>query len=99
MRFIILLHLFQPILLNLREYKLWSINYSVTLLENLNSTIRFVQQVRKSSNITIIVGGNAIKFASKSQIELLEKFDKVYFDLEKLDDIINNVKVLMNIRD
>jgi MerR family transcriptional regulator, light-induced transcriptional regulator len=39
---------------------------SVTLLENLNSTIRFVQQVRKSSNITIIVGGNAIKFASKS---------------------------------
>ena len=46
---------------------------SVTLQENLNSTIRFVQQVRKSSNIPIIVGGNAIKSASKSQIKLLEQ--------------------------
>jgi MerR family transcriptional regulator, light-induced transcriptional regulator len=68
---------------------------SVTLQENINSVIRLVQEIRKSSNITIIVGGNAIKFASKSQIELLEKFDKVYFDLEKLDDVITNVKVLI----
>jgi hypothetical protein len=42
------------------------------------------------------VGGNAIKFALKSQIELLEKYDKVYLDLEKLDDIITNVKILID---
>ena len=57
---------------------------SVTLQENLNSTIRFIQQVRKSSNIPIIVGGNAIKFASKTQIEMLEKYDKVYLDSNNL---------------
>ncbi|HEU5171991.1 MAG TPA: B12-binding domain-containing protein, partial [Nitrososphaeraceae archaeon] len=63
---------------------------SVTLKENINSAIRLVQKIRKSLNISVIVGGNAIKFASKSQIELLEKYDKVYLDLEKLDDIITN---------
>ena len=69
---------------------------SVTLQENLNSTIRFVQQVRKSSNIPIIVGGNAIESASKSQIKLLEQIEKVYLNLDKLDDIIIHIKLLMN---
>jgi methanogenic corrinoid protein MtbC1 len=69
---------------------------SVTLKENINSAIRLVQKIRKSLNISVIVGGNAIKFASKSQIELLEKYDKVYLDLEKLDDIITNVKILID---
>ena len=69
---------------------------SVTLKENINSSIRFVQQIRQSFNIPIIIGGNAIKFASKSQIELLEQYDKVYFDLEKLEDIITYIKTLMN---
>ena len=69
---------------------------SVTLQENINSVIRLVQEIRKSLNVSIIVGGNAIKFASKAQIELLEKYDKVYLDLEKLDDIITNVKVLID---
>ncbi len=70
---------------------------SVTLKENINSVIRFVQEIRQSFNIPIIVGGNAIKFVSKSQIELLEKYDKVYHDLEKLNDIITYIKILMNI--
>jgi methanogenic corrinoid protein MtbC1 len=69
---------------------------SATLKENINSAIRLVQQIRKSLDISVIVGGNAIKFASKSQIELLEKYDKVYLDLEKLDDIITNVKILID---
>ncbi|HEX7258539.1 MAG TPA: cobalamin B12-binding domain-containing protein [Nitrososphaeraceae archaeon] len=69
---------------------------SVTLEENINSAIRLVQEIRKSLNIPVIVGGNAIKFASKSQIELLEEHDKVYLDLEKLDDIISNVKILID---
>ena len=69
---------------------------SVTLKENINSSIRFVQQIRQSFNIPIIIGGNAIKFASKSQIESLEQCDKVYFDLEKLYDIITYIKILMN---
>jgi methanogenic corrinoid protein MtbC1 len=69
---------------------------SVTLKENINSSIRFVQQIRQSFNIPIIIGGNAIKFASKSQIESLEQYDKVYFDLEKLYDIITYIKILMN---
>lgn len=69
---------------------------SVTLEENINSAIRLVQEIRKSLNISVIVGGNAIKFASKSQIELLEEYDKVYLDLEKLDDIISNVKILID---
>ena len=71
---------------------------SVTLKENINSSIRFVQQIRQSFNIPIIIGGNAIKFASKSQIELLEQYDKVYLDLEKLEDIITYIKTLMNTR-
>ncbi|HEX5187631.1 MAG TPA: cobalamin-dependent protein, partial [Nitrososphaeraceae archaeon] len=54
---------------------------SVTLEENINSAIRLVQEIRKSLNVSIIVGGNALKFASKSQIETLEKYDKVYLDL------------------
>ena len=71
---------------------------SVTLKENINSSIRFVQQIRQSFNIPIIIDGNAIKFASKSQIELIEQYDKVYFDLEKLEDIITYIKTLMNTR-
>ena len=69
---------------------------SVTLKENINSAIRFIQEIRQSFNIPIIIGGNAIRFVSKSQIELLEKFDKVYHDLEKLNDIITYIKTLMN---
>jgi len=69
---------------------------SVTLKENINSAIRFIQEIRQSFNIPIIIGGNAIKFVSKSQIELLEKYDKVYHDLEKLNDIITYIKTLMN---
>ncbi len=69
---------------------------SVTLEENINSAIRLVREIRKSFQISIIVGGNAIKFASKSQIQLLEKYDKVYPDLENLADIITNVKVILN---
>jgi hypothetical protein len=57
---------------------------SVTLKENINSSIRFIQQIRQSFNIPFIIGGNAIKFASKSQIELIEQYDKVYFVLENL---------------
>jgi MerR family transcriptional regulator, light-induced transcriptional regulator len=68
---------------------------SVTLEENINSSIRLVQEIRKSLNVSLIVGGNALKFASKSQIEILEKYDKVYLDLEEFDDIINNVKILI----
>jgi len=69
---------------------------SVTLKENIHSSIRFVQQIRQSLNIPIIIGGNAIKFASNYQIKLLEQYDKVYFDLEELDDIITYIKTLMN---
>src|SRR5919112_5483406 len=67
---------------------------SVTLKENINSAIRFITEIRQSFNIPIIIGGNAIRFVSKSQIRLLEKYDKAYLDLEKLDDIISNVKIL-----
>ena len=69
---------------------------SVTLKENINSAIRFIQEIRQSFNIPIIIGGNAIRFVSKSQIELLEKYDNVYHDLEKLNDIITYIKTLMN---
>ena len=69
---------------------------SVTLEENINSAIRLVREIRKSFQISIIVGGNAIKFASKSQIQLLEKYDKVYFDLEKLGNLITNIKILID---
>ena len=69
---------------------------SVTLEDNLDSVIRFIKEIRNSYNIPIIVGGNAIKSASKSQIQLLEKYDKVYLDLENLTDIITNVKVVLS---
>ena len=69
---------------------------SVTLEENINSAIRLVSEIRKSFQIPIIVGGNALKFASKSQIQQLEKYDKIYLDLEYLVDIINNVKVVLD---
>ena len=69
---------------------------SVTLEENINSAIRLVYEIRKSFQIPIIVGGNALKFASKSQIQQLEKYDKIYLDLEYLADIINNVKIVLD---
>src|SRR5919112_3079973 len=69
---------------------------SVTLKENINSAIRFITEIRQSFNIPIIIGGNAIRFVSKSQIKLLEKYDKVYHDLEKLNNIITHIKTLMN---
>jgi len=69
---------------------------SVTLEENINSAIRLVYEIRKSFQTPIIVGGNALKFASKSQIQQLEKYDKIYLDLEYLSDIINNVKVVLD---
>jgi MerR family transcriptional regulator, light-induced transcriptional regulator len=69
---------------------------SVTLEENINSTIRLLQEIRKSLQISVIVGGNAIKSASKSQIQLLEKYDKVYLDLDNLTDIITNVNVVLS---
>ena len=69
---------------------------SVTLEENINSAIRLVYEIRKSFQISVMVGGNALKFASKSQIHQLEKYDKIYLDLEYLADIINNVKVVLN---
>jgi len=69
---------------------------SVTLEENINSAIRLVYEIRTSFQIPVMVGGNALKFASKSQIQQLEKNDKIYLDLEYLADIINNVKVVLN---
>jgi MerR family transcriptional regulator, light-induced transcriptional regulator len=69
---------------------------SVTLEENINSAIRLVYEIRKSFQTPIILGGNALKFASKSQIQQLEKYDKIYLDLEYLSDIINNVKVVLD---
>jgi methanogenic corrinoid protein MtbC1 len=68
---------------------------SVTLQENINSSIRLVQEIRKSLDISILLGGNAIKLVSKHQIRLLEKYDKVYLDSEKLDNILADVKILM----
>jgi len=69
---------------------------SVTLEENINSAIRLVYEIRKSFQIPIIVGGNALKLASKSLIQQLEKYDKIYLDLEYLAEIINNVKVVLD---
>ena len=69
---------------------------SITLEENINSGVRLLQEIRKSLQISVIIGGNAIKSASKSQIELLEKYDKVYLDLENLTDIITNVRVVLS---
>jgi hypothetical protein len=68
---------------------------SVTLQENINSSIRLVQEIRKSLDIPILLGGNAIKLVSKHQLRLLEKYDKVYLDSEKLDNILADVKILM----
>ena len=69
---------------------------SVTLGENINSVIRFIGGIRQSFNMPIIVGGNAIKFASKFLNESLEKYDKVYLNLENLNDMITCIKTLMN---
>ena len=80
----------------LDNIKLGLLLISVTLDENLDSVIRFIKEIRNSCNIPIIVGGNAIKSASKSQIQLLEKYDKVYFDFEKLDNLITNIKILID---
>jgi MerR family transcriptional regulator, light-induced transcriptional regulator len=80
----------------LDNIKLGLLLISVTLDENLDSVIRFIKEIRNSCNIPIIVGGNAIKSASKSQIQLLKKYDKVYFDLEKLDNLITNIKILID---
>ena len=80
----------------LDNIKLGLLLISVTLDENLDSVIRFIKEIRNSCNIPLIVGGNAIKSASKSQIQLLEKYDKVYFDLEKLDNLITNIKILID---
>ena len=43
-----------------------------------------------------MVGFNEIKYVTKSQIQLLQKYDKVYLDLENLADIITNVKVVLS---
>ena len=80
----------------LDNIKLGLLLISVTLDENLDSVIRFIKEIRNPCNIPIIVGGNAIKSASKSQIQLLKKYDKVYFDLEKLDNLITNIKILID---
>ena len=69
---------------------------SVTLEENINSAIRLVQEIRRSVQTSVIVGGNAIKSASKSQIQLFEKYDKVYLDLDNLTDIITNVNAVLS---
>ena|GEM_PF-2358093 len=42
-----------------------------------------------------LTNGKLLKF----QIELLENYDKVYLDLEKLDVIITYIKTLMNTYD
>jgi len=69
---------------------------SITLEENINSAVRLVQEIRKSLQVSVMVGGNAIKSASKSKIQLLQKYDKVYLDLDNLTDIITNVKVVLS---
>ena len=69
---------------------------SVTLEEHLDSVIRFVKEIRNSCNIPIIIGGKAIKLASKSQIQSLEKYDKIYFDFEKFDNLITSIKILID---
>ena len=76
--------------------KLGLLLISVTLDESLDSVIRFIKEIRNSCNIPLIVRGNAIKSASKSQIQLLEKYDKVYLDLDNLTDIITNVNVVLS---
>src|SRR5687767_1942745 len=80
----------------LNNIKLGLLLISVTLDENLDSVIRFIKEIRNSCNIPLIVGGNAIKSASKTQIQLLEKYDKVYFNFENLDNLITNIKILID---
>ena len=67
---------------------------SVTLEDNINSVIRFIKEIRQSFNKPIIVGGNAIKLAPKSQIQILEKYDKVYLNFGKFNDMITYIKTL-----
>ena len=69
---------------------------SVTLEDNVNSVIRFIKEIRQSFNRPIIVGGNAIKLAPKSQIQILEKYDKVYLNFGKFNDIISYINTLKN---
>jgi methanogenic corrinoid protein MtbC1 len=70
---------------------------SVTLEDNINSVIRFIQEIRQSFNRPIIIGGNAIKLATKSQILTLEKYGKVFLNFGKLNDMITYIKTLKNI--
>ena len=70
---------------------------SVTLEDNINSVIRFIQEIRQSFNRPIIIGGNAIKLATKSQILILEKYGKVFLNFGKLNDMITYIKTLKNI--
>ena len=70
---------------------------SVTLEDNINSVIRFIQEIRQSFNRPIIIGGNAIKLATKSQIQILEKYGKVFLNYGKLNDMITYIKTLKNI--
>ena len=70
---------------------------SVTLEDNINSVIRFIQEIRQSFNRPIIIGGNAIKLATKSQIQILEKYGKVFLNFGKLNDMITYIKTLKNI--
>src|SRR5919112_1327269 len=64
---------------------------SVTLEENINSAIRLVQEIRRSVQTSVIVGGNAIKSASKSQIRLLEKNNNLIFTHVILNHYVNPV--------
>jgi len=70
---------------------------SVTLEDNINSVIRFIQEIRQSFNRPIIIGGNAIKLSTKSQILILEKYGKVFLNFGKLNDMITYIKTLKNI--
>ena len=70
---------------------------SVTLKDNINSVIRFIQEIRQSFNRPIIIGGNAIKLSTKSQILILEKYGKVFLNFGKLNDMITYIKTLKNI--
>jgi len=69
---------------------------SVTLKDNINSVIRFIQEIRQSFNRPIIIGGNAIKLSTKSQILILEKYGKVFLNFGKLNDMITYIKTLKN---
>jgi MerR family transcriptional regulator, light-induced transcriptional regulator len=88
-----------PLPINSIESYLYNIDpiiiiISVTLEDNINSVIRFIKEIRQSFNRPIIVGGNAIKLAPKSQIQILEKYDKVYLNFGKFNDMITYIKTL-----